>query len=313
LPDLYTEIIREGGVVAFPTETVYGLGASAWNRDAIQKVFHTKGRPADNPLIVHVSGLDMVEDFAKEIPGEAKLLIDRFWPGPLTLIFNKKPEVLDIITAGLDTVAIRMPRHPLALALIRQAGPLVAPSANTSGKPSPTKPGHVYEDFGYDFPVINGGICDVGIESTVLDLSIRPFEIFRPGYVSRSAIEEILNCEILPYRQHDPAEKPKSPGMKYTHYSPDAAVRWLLPDEMISDPDTIYLLHSGFDDIKSQDNIVNYKGDFDAMTRELYDRFRQADREQVTTIVIQPFDRKSSNELLIALYNRISKAIGKNI
>jgi len=311
LPDYYTEIIHEGGVVAFPTETVYGLGASAWNRDAIQKVFDTKGRPADNPLIVHVSGLDMVEDFALEIPTEAKLLIDHFWPGPLTLIFKKKPEVLDIITAGLDTVAIRMPRHPLALALIRQAGPLVAPSANTSGKPSPTKPEHVYEDFGYDFPVINGGFCDVGIESTVLDLSIRPFEIFRPGYVSRSAIEKILKCEILPYRQHDSAEKPKSPGMKYTHYSPDADVRWLLPDETISDPNTIYLLHSDFDDIKSHNNIINYFGDFDAMTRELYDRFRQADREHVTTIVIQPFDSTATNELLIALLNRISKAIGK--
>lgn len=310
MPDIYTEIINGGGVVAFPTETVYGLGASAWNPEAIKKIFEIKGRPADNPLIVHVSDVDMVADFAEMIPSEAKALMEAYWPGPLTMIFKKKKQVLDIITAGLDTVAIRMPKHPIALALIRQAGPLVAPSANTSGKPSPTKPEHVLEDFGKDFPVIAGGNCDVGIESTVLDVSEKPYEIYRPGYINRHDIQKVIQAEITPYRFHSPDEKPKSPGMKYTHYSPDAKVRWLKPDEAPSDSSTLYLYHHVPEGISNNKHIVNYEDDFEQMTRELYDRFRQADKEGYHIVAIQPFAENLSNDLLIALNNRISKAIG---
>jgi len=311
LPDIYTDIIIKGGVVAFPTETVYGLGASAWNPEAIRKIFETKGRPTDNPLIVHVASPEMVSDFAAEIPDEATALMEAYWPGPLTLIFKKKKEVLDIITAGLNTVAVRMPKHPIALAFIRQTGPLVAPSANTSGKPSPTKPEHVTEDFGEDFPIIRGGACQVGIESTVLDVSEKPFEIYRPGFINRLDIEKIIHQEIHPYRPHKKTDKPKSPGMKYTHYSPDAEVHWLGDDEKPEENNTLYLYHHLPGDLNASKHIVDYHGDFEQMTRELYDRFRQADKDNIHSIAIQQFIEISDNELLIALNNRITKAIGK--
>ncbi len=307
----YIEILRNGEIVAFPTETVYGLGASAWNPEAIRKIYETKGRPADNPLIVHVSSMQMVNDFAREIPEEAKKLMQAFWPGPLTLIFKKKPEVLDIITAGLDTVAVRMPAHPVALSLISAAGPLVAPSANTSGKPSPTKAIHVLDDFGSDFPVIDGGSCEVGIESTVLDVSEKPFEIFRPGKVDKTAIEHIIHERVSAWEPKKYTGIPKSPGMKYTHYSPEAKVRWLRDHEDFDDDFSLYLIHSSHFEKHAQANILHYSGDYELLTREIYDRFRQADKEGYKTIVIEPFDRfMDSNEILVALSNRITKAIG---
>lgn len=308
----YVEILKNGGVVAFPTETVYGLGASAWNPEAIRKIFETKGRPSDNPLIVHVSSMEMVNDFAQIIPHEARILMQAFWPGPLTLIFKKKPEVLDIITAGLDTVAIRMPSHPVALSLISEAGPLVAPSANTSGKPSPTKAIHVMDDFGLDFPVIDGGSCEVGIESTVLDVSEKPFHIFRPGKINKSSIEQVIREEIKVWKPDRKNVKPKSPGMKYTHYSPDAKVRWLSKDDSMDRSDTLYLLHSTHQIVSNSRNIIHYDLDYELFTRELYDRFRQADKEGYKLIAIEPFvSILKSNEILFALLNRITKAIGR--
>lgn len=308
----YVEILKNGGIVAFPTETVYGLGASAWNPEAIRKIYETKGRPSDNPLIVHVSSIEMVKDFAQVIPSEAEILMEAFWPGPLTLIFKKKPEVLDVITAGLDTVAIRMPNHPVALSLIAEAGPLVAPSANTSGKPSPTKAIHVLDDFGPDFPVIDGGSCEVGIESTVMDVSEKPFHIYRPGKVDKSSIEQIIGEEINVWKPEKENLKPRSPGMKYTHYSPDAQVRWLTTDDSMDQSDVLYLLHSDRQTTPEGKNIIHYNRDFELLTRELYDRFRQADKEAYKSIVIEPFDPvMKSNEILFALHNRISKAIGK--
>ncbi len=301
------------GLSLFPTETVYGLGASAWNPEAIRKIYETKGRPSDNPLIVHVSSMEMVNDFAREIPEEAKKLMQAFWPGPLTLIFKKKPEVLDIITAGLDTVAVRMPAHPVALSLISAAGPLVAPSANTSGKPSPTKAIHVLDDFGPDFPVIDGGSCEVGIESTVLDVSEKPFEIYRPGKVDKTAIEHVIHETIIAWETKKYSGVPKSPGMKYTHYSPEAKVRWLRDNEDFANFETLYLVHSNQYAEQKQSNILHYSGDYELLTREIYDRFRQADKEGYKTIAIEPFDHiLKTNEILIALSNRISKAIGSN-
>ena len=308
--DNYIDILKNGGVVAFPTETVYGLGASAWNPEAIRKIFEIKGRPTDNPLIVHVSSIDMVSDFAINISTDAQKLMHAFWPGPLTLIFPKKSGVLDIITAGLDTVAIRMPNHPVALSLIAETGPLVAPSANTSGKPSPTKAVHVTDDFGSDFPVIDGGTCYVGIESTVLDISREPFEIFRPGKIHKTAIEEVINKTVKVWEHQKYTGIPKSPGMKYTHYSPEAKVRWLQKDEKLVQEDTLYLIHSERDQ-SLKHNIISYAGNYDLLTQELYDRFRQADKEGFKTIAIESFESiLKSNEILIALVNRISKAIG---
>lgn len=303
----FVSLIKEGEIVAFPTETVYGLGADAWNPEAIQKVFQKKGRPADNPLIVHVSSVMMAEEFAKEISDDAKKLIQNFWPGPLTLIFKKKAEVPDVLTAGMPTVAIRWPRHPLSQELIAQAGPLVAPSANTSGKPSPTRPEHVKEDFGEDFPVIEAGETDIGLESAVLDVSKEPYKIYRPGGISREKIEAVLGRSIeVADSSNEAAEK--SPGTKYTHYAPKAEVKWL--EGKADDPDTLYLFHSRMPELKT-DNIIQYEGDYRQMARELYDRFRQADHDGYKRIAIEPFDDVTEKEMIPALKNRIKKALTK--
>lgn len=310
----YVDLLKSGEVVAFPTETVYGLGADAWNPGAIRKVFETKGRPSDNPLIVHVASKAMVEDFAAVIPPQAVKLMDAFWPGPLTLVFRKKPEVLDFITAGLDTVALRMPDHPLALRLIGAAGPLVAPSANTSGRPSPTRARHVREDFGPDFPVIDGGTCRIGLESTVLNVSEEPFEIFRPGYVSRQALEAVLGRPVREHQLSPGEEQPRSPGMKYSHYSPEAQVRWMDDGEKPVREDTLYLLLSGRASQSHPDSnrAIRYEGDYARLARELYDRFRQADREGLKAVAIEDFRAaQAGSELTSALLNRIGKAIGK--
>ena len=188
--------IQQGDVVAFETETVYGLGASAWDADAIRKVFASKGRPADNPLIVHVSHPNEISQFAADIPERAVLLINHFWPGPLTVILPKKPAVLDILTGGLDTVALRMPAHPLALAFLEESGPLVAPSANRSGRPSPTTREHVLEDLGPEVMVLGRGACSYGLESTVLDLSTSSPILCRPGHLSMEDFSTVLGEPI---------------------------------------------------------------------------------------------------------------------
>lgn len=305
--DRYVELLKSGEVVAFPTETVYGLGADAWNPDAIQKVFDIKGRPADNPLIVHVGDIKNVADFAAEISEDAQKLMEAFWPGPLTLIFPKKPGVLDIITAGLDTVALRWPKHPLSQELIARAGPLVAPSANSSGKPSPTKAEHVQEDFGKDFPVIDAGKTDIGLESTVLDISKQPYQVFRPGAVSREDIKQTIGKEIFTADSADKNAVTKSPGTKYSHYTPEASVEWL--DGSPTEKNTLYLLHCRKFDHRAK-NIIHYQGNYRRMAHELYDRFRQADHRSLNAIIIEPFlDEQQQKPLVQALHNRITKAL----
>jgi L-threonylcarbamoyladenylate synthase len=307
--DRYIQLIKKGELVAFPTETVYGLGADAWNPGAVQKVFTQKGRPSDNPLIVHIANTSMVHEFTDDLSEDAQKLMQKFWPGPLTLIFKKKAEVLDLVTAGLNTVAIRWPSHPLSQDLIANTGPLVAPSANSSGKPSPTKPQHVRDDFGQDFPVIDAGETAIGLESTVLDVSKEPYLIYRPGAATIQEIEEVIGKKIHRNKENQPEEIPKSPGTKYSHYSPDAKVKWLDKEEKLNNPDTLYLLHSHSSDKKGK-NIVEYNGDFQRFARELYDRFRQADHEEYYTVAIERFSQSQDHPLIPALKNRIHKAIG---
>lgn len=307
--DRYVQLLKNGEVVAFPTETVYGLGAIATNPDAIKKVFSTKGRPSDNPLIVHISATKQAEDFANEISDDARKLMDAFWPGPLTLIFKKKPEVLDIITAGLDTVALRCPKHFLAQQLITRTGPLVAPSANSSGKPSPTKAEHVKEDFGEDFPIIEAGETEIGLESTVLDISSEPYTIYRPGAVSANEIGNIVEKKIVQKTEESKKTAAKSPGTKYSHYTPKADVQWLVPHETTLWDEALYLLHSTPSPKKSS-RIIHYKEDFKQMAHELYDRFRQADHLQLEAVIIEPFSNEQLQQSIVqALHNRISKAI----
>ncbi len=308
--DRYVKLLKAGDVVAFPTETVYGLGANAKNPDAIQKVFEIKGRPSDNPLIVHISDKRQVEDFALEISEDAHKLMDAFWPGPLTLIFKKKPEVLDIITAGLDTVALRWPKHPLSQELIAMAGPVVAPSANSSGKPSPTKAEHVKEDFGDDFPVVDAGETDIGLESTVLDITSIPYTIYRPGAVSADEIERVTGKEVSLDSSTSKNKTAKSPGTKYSHYSPEAEVRWISSGDTTIVDEALYLLHSRPAPRKSE-RVIHYDGVFNKMAHELYDRFRHADHQQLEYVFVEPFSNEQLQEPIVqALKNRISKAIG---
>jgi len=220
------KIIKEGGTVAFPTETVYGLGANCFDEGAIDKIFLAKGRPQDNPLILHVSNVEQVYTLVESVSERAKMLMERFWPGPLTLIFNKSEKVSKKVTGGLSTVAIRMPNHKVALSLIEESGvPIAAPSANLSGRPSPTEASHVIEDlFGKIDMIIDGGRVNIGVESTVLDISVEIPTILRPGRVT---IEDLL--QVFPKVEYDPSIIkddakiiPKSPGQKYKHYAPKA-------------------------------------------------------------------------------------------
>ncbi len=220
------ELIKSGELVAFPTETVYGLGASIYNPEAIQSIFRVKGRPSDNPLIAHVSSFEQVEEIACEIPDSFHLLKDRFFPGPLTVIMKRHPSVPGMVSAGLDSIALRMPSHRVAQKLIELVGaPLVAPSANLSGKPSSTQPAHVLLDFdGRIAAVIDGGKTDIGIESTVISLlGPRPV-LLRPGFVTKEEIEAVLGCYVeIPNSSHEGPVL--SPGMKYRHYAPRTPVK----------------------------------------------------------------------------------------
>ncbi len=220
------KLIRQGELVAFPTETVYGLGADALLPRGAEKIYQAKGRPSDNPLIIHIADVQALERIAAKIPPEARLLAEAFWPGPLTMIFEKTEEVPYETTGGMDTVAVRMPSHPVALELIRQSGGYIAaPSANTSGRPSPTLASHVYEDLNGKIPMIlDGGAVGIGIESTIIDLSESIPMVLRPGYITKEMLSQVIG-EV----KDDPGLiadnsniRPKAPGMKYRHYAPKA-------------------------------------------------------------------------------------------
>lgn len=217
------EVLREGGVVAFPTETVYGLGASIFQPRAVRRVFAVKGRPADNPLIVHIAEKEWLEELTPSCPPAAWRAVEVFWPGPLTIVVPRSAQVPPLVTAGLDKVGIRMPSHPVALALIRLAGvPVAAPSANTSGRPSPTVAAHVAEDLAGKIDwIVDGGPCQVGIESTVVDFTTPRPLILRPGAITAEMLTEVTGVEVgMAPGLSSPAETPPSPGMKYVHYAP---------------------------------------------------------------------------------------------
>ncbi len=223
-----SRLLTEGQLVAFPTETVYGLGANALNAQAVLNIFAAKGRPADNPLIVHIWRREQLAGIC-EVPEIAEKLMDAFWPGPLTLLMPRKSTISDAVTAGLSTVAVRMPSHPVAAALLKECNlPIAAPSANRSGKPSPTTAAHVLEDMQGIIPlIIDGGSCDVGVESTVLDICNGTPCILRPGGVTKDMLEKVVGevkvaGSVL--RPLQAGEKALSPGMRYKHYSPDGQV-----------------------------------------------------------------------------------------
>ena len=226
------DLIAAGELVAFPTETVYGLGGDALDPEASKKIYSAKGRPSDNPLIVHISDFSDLERIAKTVPEDARKLSDAFWPGPLTMIVEKGDAVPYATTGGMDTVAVRMPNHPIALDLIRRSGCLIAaPSANTSGRPSPTEAAHVAEDLsGKIAMIIDGGPVGIGIESTIIDLTEDTPMVLRPGYITPQMLSKVLGKEVIVdpgIIAADDTRKPKAPGMKYKHYAPKADVTLL--------------------------------------------------------------------------------------
>lgn len=316
------EILKNGGLVAIPTETVYGLGASALNEAALKKIFEVKGRPADNPLIIHVSSSDELEKWCRNIPAAAYRLAEVFWPGPLTLLLEKKPVIPSLVTAGLNTVAVRCPRHPLTLELIKQSGvPIAAPSANISGKPSPTTAGHVMSDIGGKIEaVLDGGPCSVGLESTIVDMTVKPPRILRPGGITKEQLKEILGEVEIDGGLINPDERPKAPGMKYRHYAPQAEVIIVSGDKQriydyVNDrPDegAAVLCFDGEEHYFKNKLCLSYGGEDrpSVLAENLFACLRELDREDIKTIYARC---PSEDGVGFAVVNRLKKAAGGRI
>jgi len=323
------EFIRENKTVIFPTETVYGLGANALSDDAVSKIFVAKGRPQDNPLIVHVSSIEMLESLIlNPLDDKSKKLIDAFWPGALTLVLKHSDIVPQSVCAHLDTVGIRMPDHPIALKLIELAGvPIAAPSANISGKPSPTEAEHVLSDMmGRVDMIITASKSRIGVESTVLDMSSSIPTLLRPGGVTVSQIESIIGSIKIDEAIHKSVEKPKSPGMKYTHYAPNAPLTIYRGKRL----DMIKAIQNEIDHSISQgfkcavitcdENIDEYMNTFklslgsikkpDELASHLFECLRECDNKGIDIIFAESFDE---TEMGLALMNRLKKAAGFKI
>jgi L-threonylcarbamoyladenylate synthase len=301
------EMLRNGEVVAFPTETVYGLGAVATNGEAVDKIFKAKGRPADNPLIVHVDSKKTALDYAVNVTEKAEKCMDAFWPGALTLIMDAKPETFaGNVTAGLDTVGIRVPDHPIALNLLERLQlPIAAPSANTSGKPSPTLAEHVFHDMDGKIPLIlDGGATAVGIESTVLDMTCEPPCILRPGQITKEQIENVIG--LIRSSSDIKTNAPKSPGMKYMHYAPEAPV-YLIEEDVRLIKMAIKHLHNEGKKVAvlSHHDFQNADYDFPLSPETLYHSLRKCDMLDVN-LILAAVSKENRNEE--AILNRLEKA-----
>lgn len=339
------QLLASGEVVAFPTETVYGLGGNALSDSAIVKIFEAKGRPSDNPLIVHVAGIEQIRDLVEDIPSEAENLMRHFWPGPLTLLLKKKPGVMsDKATSGLPLVGIRIPDHPVALQLLRAANvPVAAPSANASGKPSPTQSKHVEEDLKDKIAgIVDGGATGIGVESTVVDCVSEPDTIIicRPGGVTKSDLERVASLgkkvvidPAVKVKVEDEAKsfisdfKPKAPGMKYRHYSPRAPLILINGDSKFIRQVIAEKKNAGVVDIGVMVSTEVYEceceflnseclkvvsvgseHDLPAIARKLYDALREFDETSVQVIFCQSFSTGGCEGLEQAIMNRLLKA-----
>ena len=321
-------ILQQGGLVAFPTETVYGLGADALNADAAAKIYAAKGRPSDNPLIVHIADIDDVSKLATVIPDKAKLLMEAFWPGPLTIILPKKDIVPDGTTGGLNTVAIRMPSHPAALSLIRESGVFIAaPSANTSGRPSPTLASHVYEDMnGRIEMILDGGAVGIGIESTIVDLTGDIPTILRPGFITKAMLEDIIGDVAIDKAliEPDPSLRPKAPGMKYTHYAPKGKLSVVETSDVVATINSLVAQSYGKGSrvavLASKEHAGEYicddilvlgeanKGE--TIAAHLYSALRECDARNIDYIYSESFHQTSLGG---AIMNRLLKAAGQRV
>ncbi|MBQ3060986.1 MAG: threonylcarbamoyl-AMP synthase [Lachnospiraceae bacterium] len=327
--DAAAKCLKEGGLVAFPTETVYGLGGNALNPNSSKKIYEAKGRPSDNPLIVHICDIKTLDKICKEVCKEAYILAERFWPGQLTMVLNKSDIVPYETTGGLDTVAVRMPDNKVALALIDKAGGFVAaPSANVSGKPSPTKAEHVYNDMkGRIEYIVDGGEVGIGIESTIVDLTSKVPTILRPGYITKQMLEEVL--ETARYDKailEENAGKdlvPKAPGMKYKHYAPNGELTIVSgnPETVVDKINTLVEnnIKCGYKTgvIATDETVQQYRcnnvislgtrKDKQTLSHNLYNALREFDNMEVLYIYSEDF---GEDEFGQAIMNRLLKAAG---
>lgn len=323
-------LIKAGGLVAFPTETVYGLGGNALSKEASKKIYAAKGRPSDNPLIVHICRMEDLPLIVEEISESALKLAESFWPGPLTMIFRKSKLVPYETTGGLETVAVRMPSHPAALAFIEAAGGYVAaPSANLSGRPSPTLAKYVIEDMmGRIDMILDGGDVELGLESTIVDMTAAEPTILRPGYITREMLEALLHSvdEDSTMMSSESGQAPKAPGMKYRHYAPKADLTII---DGKSDS-VINYINKELDKLKKEghktgviaadDTIAEYRADIcksigkrnddQAIAGNLYRILREFDDEKTTVIFSEAFDVSGIGR---AVMNRLLKAAGHKI
>ncbi len=325
------DIIAQGGLVAFPTETVYGLGADALRPEASKKIYAAKGRPSDNPLIVHIAEFEDLISIAREVPPQAEKLAKAFWPGPLTMIVWKNDKVPYETTGGMDTVAVRMPNHPVALELIRQSGCLIAaPSANTSGKPSPTEAAHVSTDLdGRISMILDGGPVGIGIESTIIDLTEDVPMILRPGYITKDMLQEVLGEEVKidpGIIAADSLRKPKAPGMKYKHYAPKAdlilvdgesgrvtdKINELSREQRGNGKKVGIIATDETADFYQADVVfcIGARADEDTIAKHLYKILRDFDDSEVDVIYSESFATPRIGQ---AIMNRLLKAAGHQV
>ncbi len=318
-------VLCSGGLVAIPTETVYGLGASALNTQAVADIFRVKGRPQDNPLIIHVAGAAWLSRYCQDIPETAWKLAERFWPGPLTMILPRKPLVPDVVTAGLSTAAVRCPDNPATLALIERANlPIAAPSANLSGRPSPTTAAHVYHDLQGKIPLIlDGGRCGVGLESTIVDLTSQPPRLLRPGGITPAQLADVIGeiqIDQAVYRALQAGEVARAPGMKYRHYAPRADVTILRGEAAAAaayanartDAETAVLCYTGEEHLYTAPTVLPYgrREEERELARNLFDCLRALDRPGIRQI----FARCPEGEgVALAVANRLKKAAAYHI
>jgi len=321
-------ILKRGGLVAFPTETVYGLGANGLDEEACRRVYEAKGRPSDNPLILHIGRIEQLETIVSDVNENGRKIIDAFWPGPITLVFKKKSIVPDSVSGHFGTVAVRFPSNNIARALIWESAlPIAAPSANTSGKPSPTKAEHVYHDMcGKIDMIIDGGECDYGLESSILDVSGKKAVLLRPGAVTKEMIESVIgeiDIDEAVYKKVTSGKAPKAPGMKYKHYSPDADVKLVSgPQETVTAKINELVMQAKGQGLKTgvlatDETMAFYKADFvlsagprnDQKTigARLFDLLRSFDLLGADVVFSETFDYCGEG---MAIMNRLNKAAG---
>lgn len=322
-------LLRGGKVIAIPTETVYGLGANALDSNAVKKIFEAKGRPSDNPLIVHIATLDQLDELVTNVSDISRKLIDAFWPGPLTLVFHRKEGIPNVVTAGLSSVAVRMPAHPITLNIIKTANiPIAAPSANRSGKPSPTTAEHVLTDLkGLIDGIVDGGATGIGVESTVIDVSEEYPTILRPGGVTIEEIESVIGKVNVDPALINKSDKPKSPGMKYKHYAPQGFATILSGNEKRVVEEINHLAKKAMTEgkkvgiltleehehlIDSASLILSYgtKDNLYPLAEHLYDALRTFDHHEINVILIEGVEERGIG---LTIMNRLKKAASGNI